>query len=126
MAKEFMLYIRNEGDAKAALTQGEHLAFIKQCEVYIGQLKAKKSLIAAQPLIREGCILKKTASGWNNTPIDPTKETHVGYYHILADNIDEAIEIAKQNPEFSFVPSATIEVRPLKTIEAATKFVYPR
>ena len=59
MAKEFMLYICNEGDAKAALTQEEHLAFIKQCEVYIGQLKAKKSLIAAQPLIREGCILKK-------------------------------------------------------------------
>ena len=42
MAKEFMLYIRNEGDAKAALTQGEYLAFIKQCEVYIGQLSEKK------------------------------------------------------------------------------------
>jgi hypothetical protein len=49
MSKEFMLYIRNEGDAKAALTADEHLAFIKQCEVYIGQLKANKKLIAAQP-----------------------------------------------------------------------------
>ena len=63
MAKEFMLYIRNEGDAKAALTQGEQLAFIKQCEVYIDQLKAKKSLVAAQPVIREGCVLKKLQAG---------------------------------------------------------------
>ena len=126
MAKEFMLYIRNQGDAKAALTKGEHLAFIKQCEVYIGQLKAKNNLIAAQPVVREGCILKKTETGWTSTPIDPTKETHVGYYHILADNIEEAIEIAKQNPEFSFVPSATIEVRPLKTKEVETNFEYPK
>jgi len=126
MAKEFMLYIRNEGDAKAALTQGEHLAFIKQCEVYIGQLKAKKNLIAAQPVVREGCVLRKTATGWTTTPIDPTKETQVGYYHIMADNIDEAIEIAKQNPEFSFVPSATIQVRPLKTKEVQTNFEYPK
>jgi hypothetical protein len=33
MRKEFMLYIRNSGDAKAALSADEHLAFIKKCEV---------------------------------------------------------------------------------------------
>lgn len=126
MAKEFMLYIRNAGDAKAALTSEEHLAFIKQCEVYIGQLKAKNKLIAAQPIVREGCVIKRTANEWTNTPIDPTKEVQVGYYHIIAENIDEAIEIAKQNPEFAFVPSATIEVRPIKTKEVETNFVYPK
>ncbi len=30
MKKEYMLYIRNAGDAKAALTPDEHLAFIKK------------------------------------------------------------------------------------------------
>lgn len=40
MTPEFMLYIRNAGDAKKALTPNEHLAFIKKCEVYIGRLKA--------------------------------------------------------------------------------------
>ena len=108
------------------MTQGEHLAFIKQCEDYIGQLKAKKRLIAAQPVVRKGCVLRKTETGWTSTPIDTTKETHVGYYHILAENIDEAIEIAKQDPEFSFVRSATIEVRPLKTKEVETSFEYPK
>ena len=42
----------------------------------------------------------------------------------MANHIDEAIEIAKQNPEFAFVPSATIEVRPIKTKEIGANFVY--
>jgi len=126
MAQEFMLYIRNAGDAKAALSTDEHLAFIKQCEVYIGELKAKGKLIAAQPIVREGFLISKQNNDWIFKPIDPTKEVHVGYYHITANNIDEAVEIAKQNPEFAFVPSATIEVRPIKTKETETNFVYPK
>ena len=126
MSKEFMLYIRNAGDAKAALSADEHLKFIKQCEVYIEKLKAGNKLIAAQPIIREGFVIAKNNSGWTKIPVDPTKDVQVGYYHVIADDIDEAIEIAKQNPEFAFVPSATIEVRPIKTKEAETKFVYPK
>jgi hypothetical protein len=123
--KEFMFYIRNAGDAKAALTADEHLAFIKQCEVYIGRLKAGNKLIAAQPIVREGCIISKNAGGWATTAIDPTKEVQVGYYHIRANDMEEAISIAKDNPEFEFVPSATIEVRPIKMKEEETGFVYP-
>jgi hypothetical protein len=125
MKKEFMLYIRNAGDAKAALTPDEHLAFIKKCETYIGQLKAGDNLIAAQPIVREGFTIAKTTSGWTSVAVDPTKEVQVGYYHIRATDIDEAISIAKDNPEFEFVPSATIEVRPIKTKEVETNFVYP-
>lgn len=126
MAKEFMFYIRNAVDAKAALSAVQHLAFIKQCEVYIGQLQSQGQLIAAQPILREGVILKKTGDDWTETPIDATKEVQVGYYHIIANDIKHAIEIAKQNPEFAFVPSATIEIRPVKTKETATNFVYPK
>jgi hypothetical protein len=126
MAQEFMLYIRNAGDAKAALSADEHLAFIKQCEAYINLLKAKDKLIAAQPILREGFLIAKQNRAWLSKPIDPTKEVQVGYYHIKANDIDEAIEIAKQNPEFAFVPSATIEVRPIKTKEVETNFVYPK
>lgn len=63
---------------------------------------------------------------WNTTLIDPQKDIQVGYYHIQADSIEEAISIAKQNPEFAFVPTASIEVRPVKTKEAQTNFVYPK
>ena len=123
--KEFMLYIRNAGDAKAALTADEHLKFIKKCEVYIGRLKSENKLIAAQPIAREGFIISKNENGWRSIAVDPTKEVQVGYYHIRANDITEAIEMAKDNPEFEFVPSATIEVRPIKMKEEQTNFVYP-
>jgi hypothetical protein len=123
--KEFMLYIRNAGDAKAALSQTEHLAFVKKCEVYISRLKAKDKLIAAQPIIREGFIVSKNENGWSSAAVDPTTEVQVGYYHIKANDIDEAIAMAKENPEFEYVPSASIEVRPIKMKEEQTNFVYP-
>ncbi len=120
-----MLYIRNEKDAKKTLTGDRHLAFIKECEVYIGKLKREGKLIAAQPIVREGVILTKTNDGWIEKDINANAETQVGYYHILATDLAEAIHIAKNNPEFSYVPSATIEVRPIKTKEQETGFVYP-
>jgi hypothetical protein len=123
--KEFMLYIRNEKDAKKSLTEDQHLAFIKQCETYIGILKSQNKLIAAQPIVREGVVLKKTGSNWTERDIATDKETQVGYYHILATDLADAIKIAKDNPEFDYVPSATIEVRPIKTKETETGFVYP-
>gem|GEM_PF-2480677 len=49
----------------------------------------------------------------------------VGYYHILANDLDDAIRIAMEYPEFEYVPSASIEVRPIKAREIETGFVYP-
>ena len=123
--KEFMLYIRNEKDAKKSLTEDQHLSFIKKCETYIGILKSENKLIAAQPIVREGVVLKKTETGWIEREIVADKETQVGYYHILATDLEDAIKIAKENPEFDYVRSATIEVRPIKTKELETGFVYP-
>ena len=124
--KEFMFLIRNEGDAKAALTSDKHLEFVKQCEVYIGKLKGQNKLIAAQPLVREGVIISGSKNAWKEKPCDPNREIQVGYYHILANDIKEAIALAKENPEFEYVPTATIEVRPIKMKEETTKFVYPK
>ena len=76
--KEFMLYIRNEKDAKKSLTEDQHLAFIKQCETYIGVLKRENKLIAAQPIVRKGVVLKKTDDGWTEKNIEADKETQVG------------------------------------------------
>ena len=123
--KEFMLLIRNEGDGKAAMNAEQQLAFIKKCEVYIGKLKSQGKLIAAQPLIREGVVIAKMADEWTERLVNPGREIQVGYYHILANDITEAISITKDNPEFEFVASASIEVRPIKTKEAQTAFVYP-
>jgi hypothetical protein len=124
--KEYMFLIRNEGDGKAGMTTEEHLAFVKGCEDYIGILKKVGRLVAAQPLTREGKVISKTKGDWNETPVNVTKQVQVGYYHILADNIEDAITIAKGNPEFEYVPGASIEVRPIKTKEERTEYVYPK
>lgn len=124
--KEFMLYIRNEKDAKNSLSADEHLAFIKQCETYISILKKENKLIAAQPLLREGVVISKVDDKWNAKDISNDKQVQVGYYHILANDLADAINITKNNPEFEYVPSASIEIRPIKTKENETGFVYPK
>ncbi len=123
--KEYMFYIRNAGDAKAALSANDHEQFVKLCEVYISKLKAAGQLIAAQPIVRDGVVLSRSATGWNRVVIDLTKEVHVGYYHIRAKDLDAAVEIAQANPEFLYVPSASIEIHQIKTMEQETGFVYP-
>jgi hypothetical protein len=123
--KEFMFYIRNEKDAKNMLPTDKHTEFIKKCETYIGKLKSENKLIAAQPIVREGVVIRKSGEVWKLKDIALDAETNVGYYHIMAKDIDEAINIAKDNPEFEYVPSASIEVRPIKTKEVETGFVYP-
>jgi hypothetical protein len=124
--QEFMLYIRNEKDAKKNLTETEHLAFIKKCETYIGVLKSQNKLIAAQPIVRTGIVIKKLENTWTEKDIANDSEVQVGYYHIVAEDMDDAIRIAKENPEFEYVPSASIEVRPIKMKEQETGFIYPK
>jgi len=123
--KEFMFYIRNEKDAKKSLTGDKHLAFIKACESYIGVLKSANRLIAAQPLVREGIVLSKAGNAWKEREIGGDGEVQVGYYHILANDMQEAVSIAKDNPEFAYVESASIEIRAVKMKEEETAFVYP-
>jgi hypothetical protein len=90
------------------LTEDQYKSFIKKCETYISVLKSESKLIAAQPIVREGVVLKKSESGWTVRDIVADKETQAGYYHILATDLNDAIKIAKDNPEFEFVRSATI------------------
>ncbi len=123
--KEYMFLIRNRGDEKARLSPEQHLQFVKACEEYIGGLMRQKKLIAAQPLLREGKILYGRKAPQAEKAVDPSGEIQVGYYHILAEDAAEAEAIARQNPEFEWCESASIEVRPLKAKEVQTGYEYP-
>jgi hypothetical protein len=124
--KEFMLLIRNKIDHQTEWPPEQHQEFIKKCELYIGNLKKENKLISAQPLIREGKIISGKNGAWKDIPFNETEEVQVGYYHILATDLDEAISIAKGNPEFEYGSTARIEVRPIKVKETTTGFVYPK
>lgn len=123
--KEFMLLIRNEGDSKTTLSAEEHKRFLKACEVYIEELTRSKQLISAQPLVREGAIVSGSVGSFTETPFNGAIESMTGYYHILANDQDEAISIAKRNPEFAFIKGAKIEFRPVKMKEQLTDYTYP-
>jgi hypothetical protein len=124
--KEFMLLVRNKGDHQSAWTSEQHQAFLQKCKEYIGMLTTRGQLIAAQPLVRQGAIVSGSKGNWKETPFDPTFVVQVGYYHILANDMNEAIAIARENPEFEFSATARVEVRPVKMKEESTGFIYPK
>jgi hypothetical protein len=123
--KEFMLLIRNKIDHQEGWSSEKHQQFLKACEKYIANLKKQGKLKIAQPLIREGKIISGSTGAWKAGAFSDGKEVIVGYYHIYANDMNEAMEIAKQNPEFEFSTTARVEVRPIKMKEETTGFVYP-
>jgi hypothetical protein len=125
MLKEFMLLIRNEVDHQDSWPPEQHQQFLNKCADYIATLTNEGKLKSAQPLVREGKMISGTKGTWKEGPFSETKEVIVGYYHIVAKDLNEAIAIAKGNPEFEFGTTARIEVRPIKTKEETTGYVYP-
>ena len=123
--KEYMLLIKNPGDYKSTFPAELHHEFLKKCEAYIAELKKEGKLISAQPLVIDGVIISGSHGSFNEEPVDQDNQIQVGYYHILANSMDEAIAIAKKNPEFEYGTTTTIEVRPIKMRETSTGFVYP-
>lgn len=121
-----MLLIRNTSEHTAEMSSEQHQQFLNACESYIGGLKKEGKLIAAQPLARQGAIISGTEGAWKEGPFNEAKEVQVGYYHILANDLNDAIAIAKKNPEFAYSATARIEVRPVKMKESTTGFVYPK
>ena len=124
--KEYMLLILNEGHSKAVFSAEQHRKFLESCREYISKLTEQRKLIAAQPLMREGMIISGSKGAWKETAFDESKEAQVGYYHIVAKDINEAIAIAKDNPEFEYTKTARIEVRPLKMHEETIEYAYPK
>jgi len=123
--KEFMLLIRNESDSKSQFSSEKNQQFLDACRVYINNLMKEGKLKSAQPLVREGKMISGSKGAWKDGPFNETQEVIVGYYHIVAKDLNEAIEIAKGNPEFEYTSSARIEVRPIKMKEESTGFEYP-
>ena len=123
--KEFMFFIRKQKNSGETLSPEKHTEFLKACETYIGALKECRQLISAQPIEWSGKIIGGNENAWNESGYNESGEVIGGYYHILAENLEEAIQIAKDNPEFQYNEGTRIEVRPLKMKEESTGYKYP-
>src|SRR5579872_172722 len=111
--KEFMLFVRTEGDHLADMSAREQQDHVSKIGNYIGKLMQENKLKGAQPLDMAGSLIKGNKGVVKDGPYSESKEVIVGYFHILANDLDEAIEIAKANPVFD-AGEASIEVRPIK------------
>lgn len=116
--KMFMLLIRNEIDYQADWSPEKHEQFIRDCQAYAMKLKQNGRLISSHPLAMDGTIISRSNNEWNVRPMRPKGEVQVGYFHILAEDMDEAIELAKGSPEFGYGPRARIEVRAVRMSES--------
>lgn len=123
--KEFMFFIRKQGNSEDTLSPERFKQFLKACEMYIENLKQQGNLISAKPFAWSGNIISGKPGRWNEKPYNESEEVIGGYYHIFAKDIDEAMDIAKENPEFTFNENTRIEVRPVKMKEDPTGYVYP-
>lgn len=61
-------------------------------------------MISAQPIVREGRMISGSKDAWKEGPFNEAKEVLVGYYHILAEDMNDAMTIAKGNPNSNSGP----------------------
>lgn len=114
--KEFMLFIRSEEQPKADLSPEQLQQHIEKVGGYIKGLMEEGRMKSAQPLEMEGRMLSYKDGKIIDGPYNETKEIISGYYHLLAKDLDEAIEITKRDPRFE-EGIWRIEVRPIKKVE---------
>ena len=114
--KEFMLLMRTEGDHLLKLSPEEQQDHVQKIGNYIGKLIEEGKMKSALPLEMDGLMLSGKTGAIKDGPFNETKEVIAGFFHIAAESMEEAIEIAKANPMFE-IGEGRIEVRPIKTME---------
>lgn len=98
--KDFLLLIRTEGDVWTSLSPKELQDHVEQGTAYIGKLMKEGKLKSAAPLDKTSRIVTGDGGVMKDSPFTDTQEVIAGYFHIVAKDLQEAVEIAKANPIF--------------------------
>ncbi|NNC84729.1 MAG: hypothetical protein HKN75_01530 [Bacteroidia bacterium] len=114
--KEFMLFIKNEGNPVASLTPEKQQEHIQKVGGFIMKLVEGGNMKSAQPLEPQGSVVSFNCGQAVVEPVDENKEVISGYYHLMAKDLNDAIEIAKSDPRFED-GDWKIEVRPIMKVE---------
>jgi hypothetical protein len=98
--KEFMLFIKATGNPVGKLPKEKQEEHIQKVGAFIQKTVSQGKMKNAQPLIPSGVILSNEEGNYTDKKINEKEEMILGYYHIQAENMDEAIKIAKSDPRF--------------------------
>lgn len=114
--KEFMYFVYSDSNRVATLPPNQQQLHIEKIGAYIKNLAETEKLKSAQPLETEGVIIGNKDGIFSENKLDENTKVIVGYYHILAKDIKEAIAIAKADPRFE-EDGWEIVIRPIKTVK---------
>ena len=85
---------------------------MNQFKGWFDRLAQEGKFKAGQPLVREGAIVSgKNGRVVSDGPFAESKEAIGGYFLLLVNHLDEALEIAKECPALDY--GVTVEVRPV-------------
>ena len=118
--RQFMLLLRQPQSGPAPTTE-ELRHIMARFEQWMNGLKAKGILVGNNGLENRGKILRGPRGATvTDGPFPETKEIVGGYITITADDLDQAVEIARHCPGLDY--QLGVEVRPVVP-RAATKQV---
>ncbi len=89
--KEFMLLIRNEIDHQASWSPEQHRQFLKKCEACIVELIERRAGLNRPSRLYGRAGLSQIKMSMKDGPFNETKEVIVGYFHILAEDLNGGI-----------------------------------
>ena len=113
--KDFLLILKTEGSVWTDLSPEQLQKHMEHGNAYIGNLVKKGKLKNANPVDKGSRIVTESNGTMKDGPFNETKEVVAGYFLIAAEDINEAVEIAKANPIFKDIPTK-IEVHPIMDI----------
>lgn len=114
--KEFMAFIYTEGDHMAEMSPEEQQQHVERVGGYIQRLMENGTMKSAQPLELTGTTISGTKDQLYDAPFNETKEVIGGYYHLVAESLEAAVEIIKEDPRFEDGPWK-IELRPVRVVD---------
>ncbi len=107
-AAEFLVISRGQWDS--TLSRKERQNAIDQFYVWLDRLVDEGKMKRGQRLVYEGKMIGRQ-SVITDGPFGESKEVIGGYWFILANNLDEAAQIAKGNPCLNY--GLFVEIRPI-------------
>ncbi len=114
--KEFMLFIKATGNPIGSLPTEKQQEHIQKVGGFIQDLVGSEKLKDAQPLEANGVVISNKNGSFTEQSIDEKEEIIVGYYLLIAKDLNEAINIAKSDPRFND-GEWKMEIRPIMNIE---------
>jgi hypothetical protein len=113
--KDFLLILKTEGSVWTDLSPEQLQKHMEGGMAYISDLMKKGKLKSASPVDKGSRIVTGNTGNLKDGPFNESKEVVAGYFLIAAEDIGEAITIAKANPIFNDIPTK-IEVHPMMAL----------